>query len=166
MNKMTQYIFILMVSMLLAACNNSQTDSVAYDPVQFENADECHVCGMAITRFDGPKGQAFESRSKTARKFCSTLDLIVWYLQPENTPNVKEIYVHDMGRSPWEKPDDNHLISARDAMYVIGSDRHGSMGKTLASFLKVTDAAKFAEQHGGNLVAFNGLTLELINQNL
>jgi len=154
----------VLITSLLFACSESSGSKISYDPITFEKADECHVCGMAITRFAGPKGQAFETRSDKVRKFCSTLDLVVWYLQPENKPNIKAIYVHDMGRSPWESPNDEHLISARDAVFVIGSDMQGSMGKTLASFLKETDAAKFAEQHGGELVVFNGLSLELLNK--
>ncbi len=50
----------------------------------------------------GPKGQAFEPRTEQMRKFCSTTELMVWYLQPENQANVSAVYVHDMVFSPWD----------------------------------------------------------------
>ncbi len=117
---------------------------------------------MAITKFPGPKGQAFDNRGKQVKKFCSTSELIFWYLQPENINNVSELYVHDMANTQWDKPDDALLISARDATYVINSSMKGSMGNALASFLSAREAAKFANQYGGEVVSFNGLTLTSI----
>ncbi len=147
---------------MLFACNSQQETELVSDPVAFEKSDECHVCGMVITRFEGPKGQAFVKRDQQVKKFCSTTEMLFWYLQPENRPNVAKIYVHDMAVAPWDKPDDTRLISARDAFYVVGSSLHGSMGKTLASFQSSTDAAKFSEKYGGQVITFNGLTLELL----
>lgn len=149
---------------LLTSCSSSEDNYRHQDPVAFESTDECHVCGMVISRFPGPKGQAFETRSQQTRKFCSTMEMIFWYLQPENQPNVSQMYVHDMSQSHWDSPKDEHLIAARDAFYVINSKQQGSMGKTLASFLSSNDAAKFAKENGGEVVSFNGLSLPLLAQ--
>ena len=153
---------VVLLSSFLFACGASEEARVKHDPVAFETSDECHVCGMAITRFEGPKGQAYETRSKQIKKFCSTNELIFWYLQPENKNNVAELYVHDMTKTSWEKPEDSQLIAARDAFFVINSDMHGSMGQTLASFLSANDAALFSKNHGGQVVTFNALSLELL----
>lgn len=162
--KNKNFLSVIITILFLAACSGENATSPK-GPQAFEKSDECHVCGMVITRFAGPKGQATDSRNQLTKKFCSTKELIIWYLQPENTHNVKEIYVHDMAKAPWEKPDDNHLISARDAYYVIDSTLKGSMGGTLATFLSVNDAAKFAEDNGGKVLSFNGLTLDLLTNN-
>ncbi len=156
---------LLACSITLIACEKPKTKEARIDPVVFEKSDECHICGMAVTRFPGPKGEAFDTRNNNAKKFCSTKELLYWYLQPENQHNVKAIFVHDMSQVPWGTPDDTHLISARDAYYVVGSDQKGSMGSTLASFLSAIEAGNFAEKHGGQVVAFNGLTLELLAKN-
>lgn len=163
--KTLKIVFLVFAGLLLTACGSDESSLSTKDPVNFERSDECHVCGMVITKFAGPKGQAFDSRGELAKKFCSTKEMIIWYLQPENTHNVKAIYVHDMTKAPWESPNDEHLISARDAYYVVGSDLKGSMGSTLATFLSVNDAAKFAKDHGGEVLSFNGLTLELLSKN-
>ncbi|WP_196140993.1 nitrous oxide reductase accessory protein NosL [Aliikangiella sp. G2MR2-5] len=162
MSNLAKLALVGIFSFLLSACGQSDKTPAKLDPVAFEKSDECHVCGMVISRFEGPKGQAFDKRSKQAKKFCSTKELIFWYLQPENQHNVIEMYVHDMAKTPWNSPDDEHLISARDAFYVLGSDLKGSMGGTLATFISVNDAAKFSKEHGGEVVTFNGLTLEVL----
>ncbi|MCW8878184.1 MAG: nitrous oxide reductase accessory protein NosL [Kangiellaceae bacterium] len=154
---------LVFLTTILVSCGSSEDSKVKNDPVAFEKTDECHVCGMVITRFPGPKGQAFDKRGKQVKKFCSSMELIYWYLQPENQPNVTEIYVHNMAKAPWEGPTDEHLISARDAYFVVGSDLNGSMGKTLATFLSVNDASEFSQKHGGQVVSFYGLTLELLS---
>jgi len=157
-----KFIVISAFSVFLLACEQAGYKQFKHDPVAFESSDECHVCGMVITRFNGPKGQVFETRSNQMRKFCSTTELIFWYLQPENKNNVAEIYVHDMSKTSWNKPDDTHLILARDAFFVINSDMQGSMGKTLVSFLSTRDAAIFTKEHGGQVITFNALSLSLL----
>lgn len=150
--------------LLLMSCGSDEQSKQVHEPSTYEASDECHVCGMVITSFDGPKGQAYETRTGQVKKFCSTIDLMFWYLQPENKPNVSDIYVHDMAKSEWNSPDDKHQISARDAFFVYGSDLNGSMGKTLGSFSIAADAEKFIAEHGGKLATFSELNLELLAQ--
>src|SRR3546814_4849150 len=74
----------------------------------FHPSDECHVCGMVITDFPGPKGAA--ATASGVKKFCSPAEMLGWWLQPENHRADVQLYVHDMGRSHWNIPDDAHLI--------------------------------------------------------
>ena len=159
-------VFVLLVVFSLFACDSPDQTKVIRDPVAFEKVDECHVCGMVITRFPGPKAQAFETRNNQMKKFCSTIELMYWYLQPENRVNVDSVFVHDMSHSPWDKPDDGLLIDASKAYYVIGSDLQGSMGKTLATFSSKAATEGFILEHGGRLVGFEMLTLDLLAQQL
>ncbi|MCP3673798.1 MAG: nitrous oxide reductase accessory protein NosL [Gammaproteobacteria bacterium] len=130
------------------------------EPVAFEQSDRCHACGMMITPFPGPKGQAFEGQKKQKRTFCSTMDLMVWYLKSKNKPEIFEMFVHDMSKVPWKKPKDSHLIPAREAYYVIGSNMNGAMGPTLASFLSKEQADNFIKKHGGTISDFENLTIK------
>src|SRR5690606_6143545 len=79
----------------LIACSDTKPDRRTLEPVAFHDSDECHVCGMVITRFPGPKGQVVEQTE--TRKFCSTAEMLGWWLQPENQHLRAELYVHDMG---------------------------------------------------------------------
>ena len=142
--------------MLVAWSSEEKTQ----DPVAFETSDRCHGCGMMITPFPGPKGQAFEGKNKQKTTFCSTMDMVVWYLQSKNQSNIFEMYVHDMSKTPWKKPDDSYLVPARDAYYVIGSDMGGAMGSTLASFSSEILAERFVKKHGGTVSNFENLSLK------
>lgn len=83
-----------------------------------------------------------------------------WLFQPENVNRDHVLYVHDMAQTDWEHPDDTALIDARKAFFVVGSERTGAMGPTLASFAEKSDAEGVAEEHGGEVVAFADVKME------
>lgn len=153
----------LALAMLAACGGENATGQASNQPVAFESGEECHLCGMVITGFPGPKGELFEGRDNQVRKFCSTRDLMSWYLQPENKPNSRDLFVHDMSRNHWDSPNDEHLIKAEDAWYVAGSKMKGAMGPTLASFAHKEQAETFMSQHGGQLLAFKEITMDVLN---
>ena len=127
---LTKLVSIALFALLPLGCNSDDATKQFVDPQSFESTQECHVCGMVIVRFPGPKAQAFETRGEQMRKFCSTMEMMIWYLQPENLANVSSVYVHDMTFSPWDKPKDKHLIDAKSAIYVLGSDMSASIGSS------------------------------------
>ena len=152
--KLSGWLLTLVCALTLAGCGNSDKEFVSYDPVAFHSDDECHVCGMIIADFDGPKGQVVDKDG--VKKFCSTAELLGWWLQPENKIRQARLYVHDMGKSPWDKPDDNYLIDATQAWYVAGTPLTGAMGASLASFADQHAAETFAEQYeGAQVVSFD-----------
>lgn len=155
---------LLMFAVLLAGCSG-EAEKVAEKPapVHFESGDECHVCGMSITRFPGPKGEVITEKEQTVHKFCSTRDMFAWALQPENVKRKHTLYVHDMSQTEWASPDDAALIDARDAFYVVGSKRKGAMGQTLASFSEESAAQDFMAKHGGKVLQYEAITLEHLN---
>lgn len=124
--------------------------------------DECHVCGMEIAGFPGPKGQAFIRNRAAPLKFCSTVDLFSWLLQPETAAVLEAAYVHDMDGNDWERPDDNRYVDARDAWYVVSHEQRGAMGPTLMSFADKAAADRYAVQHGGQTMAYADVTLETL----
>lgn len=161
---LTKWLTAALMAITLAGCSNGEQQAVAKpDPVHFDSGDECHVCGMVITNFPGPKGQAFTERQQHTRKFCSTKDMFAWFLQPENENRDHTLYVHNMAETHWDHPDDTHLIDAREAWYVVGSERTGGMGPTLASFETESEATDFAAEYGGQVIGFADITLEHLN---
>jgi copper chaperone NosL len=155
----------LLLGLLLAACNEPEVEQKSMGPLAFHSSDECHVCGMIITDFPGPKGQALD---KTAvKKFCSAAEMLGWWLQPENRIGSAKLYVHDMGRSEWLKPDDSHLIDASSAFYVVGlgkSGLQGAMGAVLASFADEQAARKLAAIHGARVLRFEEIDQDVLQQ--
>lgn len=152
----------LLVGLLLTACDKEQASSFSDAPVAFHPNDECHVCGMVINEFPGPKGQMVEQGG--VKKFCSTAEMLGWWLQPENHHDTAKLYVHDMGRSQWDTPDDRHLIDARTAFYVLGTGLKGAMGVVLASFADEAKAQKVATDTGGRVLRFTEIDLALLQQ--
>ncbi|WP_053076203.1 nitrous oxide reductase accessory protein NosL [Marinobacter psychrophilus] len=157
---------LLLISLLaLAGCSDPQKSAATEKPaaVHIEDGEECHVCGMAITGFPGPKGEVITEKRQQVHKFCSTRDMFSWVLQPENIKRDHTLYVHDMAQSEWDSPLDTALIDAREAFYVIGSERMGAMGPTLASFANSKAAEGFAAQFGGQVKAFADITMSDLN---
>ncbi|MDI3275894.1 nitrous oxide reductase accessory protein NosL [Pseudomonas sp. MDT1-16] len=153
---------VLMMCLLLTACDNPAQATYSDAAAAFHPSDECHVCGMIINGFPGPKGEVVEPAG--IKKFCSTAEMIGWWLQPENHHGDSKLYVHDMGRSPWNAPDDAHLIDAKDAFYVVGTQLKGAMGVVLASFSGREAAEKLAAEQGGRLLRFSEITPALLQQ--
>ncbi|AYG07707.1 NosL protein [Pseudomonas fluorescens] len=153
---------VLLLSLLLVGCDKPVAAGAGDGPVAFHPADECHVCGMVISEFPGPKGEVVEQGA--AKKFCSTAEMLGWWLQPENHHAQSKLYVHDMGRSHWDTPDDAHLIDAKTAYYVLGTGLKGAMGVVLASFAEQAEAQKIAADTGGRVLRFEEIDLALLQQ--
>lgn len=158
------WLLAALAAITLTACSGNEEQTTAKPaPAHFESGDECHVCGMVIGNFPGPKGEAITEKEQHVRKFCSTKDMFAWMLQPENVNRDHTLYVHDMAQTEWESPDDTALIDARDAFYVVGSDRTGAMGPTLASFATEDAAHGFMMEHGGEVLKYSEITMEHLN---
>ncbi len=147
---------------LVGGCGDSEIAPETLPPIAIEAGDECHVCGMIITRFPGPKGEAYGRGGSVPFKFCSTRDLFSFLLQPENQSRVTQVYVHDMGATDWEHPADSAFVDARAAWYVVDQPLTGAMGPTLASFSRKEAAQAFIQRHGGRLMRFDDITLEVV----
>ena len=151
----------LVLGLMLAGCDERQ-EVQPQAPVAFHADDECHVCGMVIADFPGPKGEAVGSGK--VRKFCSAAEMFGWWLQPENNKPGLRLYVHDMGRSQWETPSDEHLIDASSAWYVVGPELPGAMGAVLASFSEEHAARTLASQKGGRVLRFEEIDQQVLQE--
>lgn len=155
-------VLALLLCLALAACEQPQQAEQKLAPVAFHPADECHVCGMIIAEFPGPKGEAVEKGG--VRKFCSTAEMLGWWLQPENQLLDAKLYVHDMTHGDWNQPSDAHLIDARSAWYVTGVNLKGAMGAVLASFADESAARRLAAEQGGRVLRFEDIDQQVLQQ--
>lgn len=156
---------LLLWLMLLTGCGQNADQTAAIRELKpIAAGDECHVCGMLISGFPGPKGQAFIHNRTESLKFCSTVDLFNWLLQPE-TPGVLDVaYVQDMTAADWKNTAKAEYVDVRNAWYVIGHDQRGAMGPTLASFATQAAAEDFVRQHSGRVLTYAQIDLEVLAQ--
>ncbi|WP_022940905.1 nitrous oxide reductase accessory protein NosL [Psychromonas hadalis] len=154
-------LFSLISLLFIAGCNDTQSElQMLKQAVAIESSDECHLCGMLIINYPGPKGEVADKRSEQINKFCSTRDMFAFYLQPENKRQVTQLFVHDMSKMPWDEPNDGHFIDATTAWFVIHSSKRGAMGQTLASFGKKEHAQAFKKEFGGTVYGFEEITMD------
>lgn len=147
----------------LAGCKpNDQSASDGLAPVAMDNMASCSLDGMLLADFPGPKGQILYAHDKQVHWFCDTVELLSTLLAPEQVRAVRAAYVQDMGKADWERPS-GHWIMARNAFFVLGSKRHGSMGPTAASFADEAAAQSFVQTYGGRMLRFADIKPEMVD---
>lgn len=154
-------VLVIAAGLLLVACSKHSDRAVRQPPVAIRPGDTCAVCGMYITHYPGPRGEAYIQGQKVPLKFGSTRDFFAYVLQPQHKPMLETLYVQDMAATSWKHPE-GHWIDARTAWYVPESALPGAMGPTLASFLHHKDAVAFARRYGGKVIRFDDVTDRLI----
>lgn len=144
----------------LTACGPSET-STALVPLEINHGTSCALDGMLLADYPGPKAQIHYAGQTVPDFFCDTVEMFSIYLNPEQVRVVRGLFVQDMGRADWDEPK-GHWIDAKNAYYVHGSKRRGSMGPTIASFALEKDATKFAAEYGGKVFRFSGITPDMV----
>lgn len=142
----------------LTACNKPTVPVVAQE---ITAGTSCSLDGMTLADFPGPKAQ-IQYATGSPDYFCDTMEMFSIYLHPEQKKRVAGIFTQDMGKAEWEKPQSN-WIDAKQAFYVLGSKKTGSMGPTLASFALQQDAENFAKEFGGKVLPFNKVTPDMVD---
>ncbi len=152
-----------LAALSLAGCNtDSQTAADSKVPMALNKGASCSLDGMLLADFPGPKGQILYAHDKDVHWFCDTIELLSTLLAPEQVRAVRAAYVQDMGKTDWDRPSDQWIV-ARDAVYVFGSKRQGSMGPTAASFADEVSAQKFIETYGGRMLRFADIKPEMVD---
>lgn len=161
----------------LAGCQG--TDETA-DPVALDGDESCDQCGMVIGQHPGPAGQTYyrenspEGHDPPAR-FCSTICTYRHRFANEQsgwTPDAT--YLTDYSVVDYEVRTDGgtavisrHLdaatfASSDDLTVVANSDVEGAMGPALVPFSEESDAAAFAQEYGGETLAAESISPELV----
>jgi copper chaperone NosL len=143
---------------LLGACGRGAPTVAAQEPA----ADAaCALDGMMLKDFPGSKAQVQYVEGKTDY-YCDLMELFAVMLAPESKRRVAGVFVQDMGKADWNKPV-GHWIPARQALYVVGSKKQGSMGPTFGAFSNAGEAAAFVQKEGGKVLPFDQITAAMLD---
>ena len=145
---------------LLQGCSPSEDKPPA--PAEIQAGASCDLDGMLLSDYPGPKGQIYYVGEPKVSWFCDTVELLSTLLAPEQQRSVRAAYVQDMAKADWDQPR-GHWMDARQAWYVLGSRRQGSMGPTLASLGSEAAAQAFAAQHGGRVLPYAQIRPEMVD---
>lgn len=151
------------------------------DPIALSGSKQCDVCGMTIAENPGPNGQIFyRDESPDGRDNPAWFDTVRNCTFPYHFDkraldwNAVAIYVTDYSTVDYGllTEGDTTYISghtapesfadATDLSYVDGSDVVGAMGPDLFPFSETADAEAFADEHGGEVVAFEDITPAMV----
>lgn len=156
---MKPYLFIVLVLIFsISAC--TRDGGTKPPPFELSRDHACNVCGMIIVDFPGAKAQIHYTDRKYS-VFCSTLDLFLFYHQPDRPANIAALYVNDMGKADQARPH-GHWIDAQKALYVQGGDVMGPMGEALVPFASKDDAEAYRKKHGGRVISFSEVTEDML----
>ena len=141
----------------LAACSHSAVRLAAQEP-----GDDvaCAVDGKLLKDIPGPTAQVHYAEGKPDF-YCDLMDLFSALRAPEQKRAVAAVFVQDMARTSWEHPSGN-WIDAKNAFYVAGSRKQGSMGPTFGTFSRIEDAQAFVANEGGKVLRFDEITLAML----
>ena len=151
-------LLFIFLALTLCACSKPTAPVV---PQAITAKTYCSLDSMVLSGFPGPKAQIHYATG-SPDFFGDTMEMFSIYLQPEQKKHITGIFTQDMGKTDWENPKDN-WIDAKQAYYVLGSQKTGSMGPTIASFSLLHDAENFTKQFGGKVLRFEQVTPEMVD---
>lgn len=146
----------------LSACSEAPEAAQNLAPVEISHGTSCSLDGMLLADYAGPKAQVHYAGQDQPTFFCDTVELFHTLLVGEQVKVVRAVYVQDMGATDWDKPE-GHWIDAKQAYFVVGGKRHGSMGPTIGSFAQEAPAQAFIKDWGGKLLRFDEIKLDMVD---
>jgi nitrous oxide reductase accessory protein NosL len=171
--------FLLGTAAAVALAGCSGTDDRP-EPISLTGAGSCDQCGMVIDQHPGPSGQTYyrehspEGHDPPAR-FCSTICAFRHRFATQNRgwrPRVT--YLTDYAAVDYTVRQEGgasvisaHLAAAdfaptEDLVVVAGTDVEGAMGPALVPFSDRDRADEFATTYGGDVVAAEDISQELV----
>lgn len=151
-----------LAAVALAGCGRKDEAADAGRPHEIAAQSSCSLDGMLLADYPGPKGQIIYRGDSQVNWFCDSVELLNALLKPEQVRPLLTAHVQDMAKADWDKPV-GHWVDARQAFYVLGSKRHGSMGPTAASFAEEGAAKAFAAQWGGRVLRYAEIKPEMVD---
>lgn len=143
---------LLLAGLLLIASPGLAGEAIMPPP---GDRDKCPVCGMFVKPY--PEWTAaVVYRDGHAHYFDGAKDLFKFlhgpqkYVASHRAEEVTAIVVTEYyALTP---------IDARSALFVVGSDVLGPMGRELIPLANAADATEFIKDHGGRVLLFDGVT--------
>ncbi len=150
----------LAVAVLLAALLAGTAGTAEHRPVPPSDRDKCPVCGMFVAKYPDFVAEAVY-RDGAYAVFDGAKDLFKYLLAlpayaPSRRPSdIVAVYVTDYYSLAF--------IDGKRALYVIGSDVHGPMGRELIPFAVEAEAREFMADHKGKrLLRFEEVTADIL----
>ncbi len=145
------------LGLLLGGCDDAQEEAARPVPQELTREALGHYDRMVVIDHDGPKAQIWLESRDDPIWFSSVRDAVAFHLLPEEPRDIAAIYVSDMAQAEsWAQPGPGTWIEAREALFVVGSDRRGGMGAEEPVPFGTPEAAEdFANAHGGRIVPFD-----------
>lgn len=132
----------------------------AAEPAKPSKTDKCPVCGMFVYKYPDFLAQVvFKDGSRAffdgAKDMFHYLFNLQKYDKAKKKEDIDSIFVTDYySLAPTD---------GRKAIYIIGSDVEGPMGRELIPFEKDEDAEEFIDDHlGKKKLLFDEITFELV----
>ncbi len=143
----------------LAACDDAAKRAAVPSPREPGPEAVGYYCGMTVADHAGPKGQILLEGREEPLWFSSARDALAFTRLPEESKAIAAIYVTDMAVArDWEQPEAGSWVEAREAVFVVGSERRGGMGALeTVPFSDRAAAERFQEEHGGRLFSFENV---------
>jgi nitrous oxide reductase accessory protein NosL len=167
------------VAASLAGCGGSEG---VPEPIAIGEDDRCDVCGMVIRNHPGPIAQIFYAENEpedhgNPARFCSAWEAFQYDFDRRNEGwSRRAFYTTDYSDVDYEIATDGgeRFISAHPSAeafaagesvtFDAGSSVLGAMGADLIGFTDETDARAFADEHGGEVVAFADVTPSIVSE--
>ncbi len=149
---------LLLAAMLLTASPGLAGEAVMPPP---GDRDKCPVCGMFVKPY--PEWTAaVVYRDGHAHYFDGAKDLFKFLQGPQQfvaTHRPDEVTALVVTEYYALTP-----IDAQAALFVIGSDVLGPMGRELIPLATAADAAEFVKDHGGRVLTFDAVTAAQVKE--
>ncbi|WP_435103987.1 nitrous oxide reductase accessory protein NosL [Arhodomonas sp. AD133] len=154
MRFVTRTVLVCTVAMLIGGCQGGGDGNERPEAVTPTREAITYYGRMILVDHRGPKAQIHLRSRASALWFSQVRDAIAFTLSPEEPNDIAAIYVTDMAEAAgWDSP--QHWVPAREAVYVIDSDRRGGMGALEAvPFSRRQAALAFVDEHGGEIVTW------------
>jgi nitrous oxide reductase accessory protein NosL len=148
---------IIPVLILLAFISYASSLTAAEKkPVAPTSKDKCPVCGMFVAKYPDWVAQ-ITFKDGSAFFFDGPKDMFKFYFNLQRYSPKKK--VEDIGTLYVTDYYSLLPIDGFTALYVIGSDVYGPMGKELIPFGKNQEALEFKRDHKGKeILNFHGIT--------
>lgn len=153
------YIFIFLF-IFLSFFYLRSNDKIDVSPL---NLNKNHICAsdnMIIINYNGPKAQILWNDNSRSF-YCEVKEAFYDNLDKIKRKNIKAFYVQDFSDLKWGSYLDKWIL-AKDAYYVIDSNKDGAMGITYVPFSNFDFANAFLKENGGKLIKFDDITFEVL----
>jgi copper chaperone NosL len=153
-------ITLLVMAAIMAALWTSVLWAGERKPTKPGPKDKCPVCGMFVYKYPDFVAQVLFKDGSSAF-FDGAKDMFKYYLDMQKfdpkrrRADVDSVYVTDYYGLT--------LVDGLKAVYVVGSDVYGPMGRELIPFEKESEAKGFLKDHGGkSLLRFHDVNPSIL----